>query len=64
MGSLTCAQIWVRVVHTKLGQAQTSLHVLTWTVGGGTEKLSLTLPCQGIEPRVFDFRFEFQFSNH
>ena len=26
MGSLTCAQIWVRAVHMNGGQAQTSLH--------------------------------------
>ena len=26
MGSLTCAQIWVRAVHTKGDQAETSLH--------------------------------------
>ena len=26
MGSLTCAYIWVRVVHTKWGQALTSLN--------------------------------------
>ena len=41
MRSLTCAQIWVRAVHTKEGQAQTSLHK-SWL--GGTEKLPLALP--------------------
>ena len=41
------------------GQAQTSLHK-SWF--GGTEKLFLTLPRHGIEPRVFGF--EFRLSNH
>ena len=54
LGSLTCAQSWVRAVHTKGGQAQTSLHK-SWL--GGTEKLSHTLPRQGIEPRVFGLEF-------
>ena len=54
MGSLTCAQIWVRAAHTKGGQAQASLHKSRL---GGTEELSLTLPRQGIEPRVFGFEF-------
>ena len=48
MGSLTCAQMWVRVVHTR--QAHTSLHK-SWL--GGIEKL----PLQGVEPRVFGFEF-------
>ena len=49
MGSLTCAQIWVRIIlHTKGSQAQTSVHK-SW-LG------------QGIEPRVFGF--DFRFSNH
>ena len=58
-GSLTCAQIWVRAVHTKGGQAQISLHK-SWL--RETEKRILTLPLQGIEPRVFGF--EVQLSNH
>ena len=56
MGSLTCAQIWVRAVHTKGGQAQTSLRK-SWL--GGTQK---NLFLRGIELRVFGF--EFQLSNH
>ena len=59
MGCLTCAQIWVRVVHTKGDQAQTRLHK-SWL--GGTEKLCLTLPRQGIEPSGFGF--EFRRTNH
>ena len=59
MGSLTCAQIWVRAVHTKGGQGQTSLHK-SWL--GGTDKLFLTLPRQGIEPRVFGVKS--RLSNH
>ena len=35
IGSLTCAQIWVCAVHTKGGQAQTSLHK-SW---------NCTIPC-------------------
>ena len=50
MRSLPCSQIWVRAVHTKGGQAQTSLHK-SWL--GRTVKRSLTLPRQEIEPRVF-----------
>ena len=41
MGCLTCAHIWVRAVHTKGSQAQTSLDKSSV---GGTEKLPLTLP--------------------
>ena len=60
MGSLTCAQIWVRAVHTNGGQVQTSLHK-SWP--GWPEKLLfLTMPRQGIEPRVFGF--EFRRTNH
>ena len=58
MGPLTCAQIWVRAVHTKGDQAQTSLH----KNGQKTEKLSLTLPRPGTVPRVFGFVF--RLSNH
>ena len=58
MESPTSACNWARIVHTKGGQAQTSLHK-SWL--GGTEKLPLTLPRQGIEPRVF--RFEFRLSD-
>ena len=57
MGSLTCAHIRVRAVHTKRGQAQTSL-LKSWL--GGTEKLLLTPIRQGIEPKAFGF----QLSNH
>ena len=47
MGSLTCAQIWVRSVHTKGGQAQTRLHKSGL---GGTEKRLLTLqPHHGLQ---------------
>ena len=60
MGSLTCARIWVRAVHTKAGQAQRSLHK-SWL--WGTEKLSLTLPRRRIEPRAV-FVFEFRRSTH
>ena len=59
MGSLTSAQTWVHAVHTKGGQAQTNLHK-SWLCG--IQKLPLTLPCQGIEPRVFGF--EFRRTNH
>ena len=54
MGSSTWVQIWVRAVHTKGAQAQTSLHK-SWL--GGSEKLAFTLARQGIEPRVFGFEF-------
>ena len=50
IGSLTCVHIWMHAVHTTLGQAQTSLHK-SWL--GGKEKLCLTLPRQGIKPRIF-----------
>ena len=51
---------WVRAVHTKGGQAQTSLHSVEF---GGTEtKLFLSLLRQGIEPSVFGF--EFRLCNH
>ena len=59
MASLTCAQIWVRAVHTKGSQAQTCLRK-SWL--GGIGKQYLPLPRQGIEPRVFGF--EFRRSNH
>ena len=59
MGSLTCAQIWVHAVHTKGDQSQTSLHK-SWL--GWQKKLLVTLPRQGIEPRVF--RFKSWLSNH
>ena len=39
----------------KGGQAQTSLHK-SWL--RGTEKLHLTLPRQGIEPRVVGYKFQ------
>ena len=54
IGSLTCAQTWVRAVHMKRGQAQTGLHKSSL---GQTDKLSLILPRQGIEPRVFGLEF-------
>ena len=56
MESLTCAQISVRAVHTKAGEAQTNLYKTRF---GGIEekKLSLTLPRQGIEPWVFGLEF-------
>ena len=54
MGSLTCAHILVRAIHTKGGQAQTSLHK-SWLVG--IEKLFFTLPCQGVKLTVFRFEF-------
>ena len=43
MRSLTCAQVWMRTVHPKGGQAQTSLHK-SW-LGGTQTKLCLTLQC-------------------
>ena len=57
MGSLTCSPIWVLVVFTT-GQAQTCLQK-SWL--GATYFPPLTLPHQGIEPRVFGF--EFRLSN-
>ena len=59
MGCLTWAKIWVRAVHTKGGQAQTNLRKC-WLVR--KDKLFLTLPRHGIEPRVFGF--EIRLSNH
>ena len=60
MGSLTCAQIWVQVEHTKGGHARTSLHK-SWL--GETQKtVPQPAPPQGIEPWVFGF--EFRRSNH
>ena len=47
MGSLMCAQIWVHAVHT--GGSGTNQSAL-----GGTEKLFLTLPSQGIDPGSSD----------
>ena len=44
MGSLTDAQIWVLAVHTKGGGAGVRHKSWLW----GTEKLSVTLPHQGI----------------
>ena len=45
--------MWVRAVHTKGSQAQKSLRK---SLLGGTEKLFLTLPGQGMEPcKVFGF---------
>ena len=44
MVSLTCAHIWVRAVHTKWGEAHTSLHK-SWL--GGTEQLPATLTRTG-----------------
>ena len=52
----------VRVVHTKWGQAQTSLSAQFKNWLGGVEKLSVTLHRQGIEPRALGF--EIQLSNH
>ena len=57
MGSLTCSPIRVLVVYTT-GQAQTCLQK-SWL--GETYFSPLTLPHQGIEPRVFGF--EFRLSN-
>ena len=53
MGSLT-AHTFGCAVHTKGVQAQASLHT-SWL--GGIEKMPLTLPRQGIEPKVFGFEF-------
>ena len=54
-GSLTCAEIWVRAVHTKeggVGQAQTRLNKNDSSREGLTKNCSsLTLPRQGIEPK-------------
>ena len=54
MESLTCVHIWVCAVRMKGGHTQTSLHK-GWLGLGGTETPFLTLPHQGIEPRVFGF---------
>ena len=57
MGSLTCAHIWVRAVHTKEGQAHYKSAQESGTVkreDRGTEKLPFTLPRQGIEPGSSD----------
>ena len=62
MGSLTSADMWVRAVHTNGVQAHTT------SVQGGLRGIEncpspcLTLPHQGIEPRVFGF--EFRRTNH
>ena len=52
MGSLTCAHIWVYVVHTKRGQAPTSLY--TRVRLGGTEKLLSPCPARGSNPGSLD----------
>ena len=54
MGSLTHSQIWVRAVHTKGGGSGTnkSAQELTWSYRR-RKQLLLTLPRQGIDPRVF-----------
>ena len=58
MGSLTGAQMWVRAVHMNGVR-----HKQVCTVdsegggGGGVAKLTLILPRQRIEPRVFGFEF-------
>ena len=62
MGSLTYTQIWVRAVHTKGGVRHKQVCILEWTLGGQEISLSLRLPHQGIEPRVFGF--EFRCTNH
>ena len=54
-------KIWMRAIHTNGGQAQTNLHKTRLRLRV-IEKLFLTLPCQGIEPIVFEF--EFRLSNH
>ena len=54
MGSLVCTQFWVHAVNMKGVRHKSGLE--------RTEKLPLTLPCQGIEPRAFGF--EFRCSNH
>ena len=54
--SLTCKDCWVRVVHRKAGvQVQRYKQVYKRVDSEGQNKLSLTLPRQGIEPRVFGF---------
>ena len=63
MGSLTCAQTWVRAVaYTQKGVRHKQ--VCTRVDSEGQEKLfRVTLPHQGIEPRVFAFELRLS-SNH
>ena len=64
MGSLTCAQIEVHAMHTKGGQALVNKSAQELTRSQrDRKKLFLTLPRQGIEPRVFGFEFQLS-SNH
>ena len=60
MGSLTCWQIWVHTLVTHEGGSGTNKSVQELTQRD--RKNSLTLPRQGIEPRVF--RLELWHSNH
>ena len=63
IGSLTCAQIWVRAVQIKReggGGAGTNKSALELT--RKDRRMPLTLPHQGVEPRVF--LFEFRRSSH
>ena len=54
MGSLTCAHIWLRAdVHTKWGQAQTSLHK-SWLGGEGQKNCPLSCASRGSNPRSSD----------
>ena len=52
-GSLTCAQIWVRAITHEAGSMYKQ--VCTRVNSEGQKKMSLTLPSQGIEARVFEF---------
>ena len=66
MGSLTYAHIWVCAVHTKGerggvgeggGGGVRHKQACTRVDSEGQERLSLTQPQQGIEPRVLGFEF-------
>ena len=63
MGCLTCAQIWVCVIHIyrcmKGGQAQTNIHK-SWLEG--TE--NCFSPCSARESKPRVFRFESRLANH
>ena len=56
IGSLSCAQIWVRAVHTKRGSGiNKSAQELTRRDSRKKTTAPPTLPHQGIEPMVFGF---------
>ena len=57
MGSLTCAQTWVRTVHTKAGVRHKQVCTRVDSEGQKNCPSPDLMPHQRIEPRVFGFEF-------